>query len=332
MVKPFFVCLRRSRLRWLLLWVGLLGDVALGHSDILVFSPEIEAFYLVQESLKQELGDGCQVIVVPFDAASKGADMARWIELEDPHLVVLMGNHPINAYKKLWRSGALQGGARPVIGLMAVYLDKAMNGIPMSTGIHYEVQAITIFTHLRSLTTAPIRKVGVVYCERLESFIRVQQAALQREHITLVGRMVPISEKSDARALRRRLRELIRREQIDVLWLLNDSELLRAEHLRRVWQPALKRFGGVVVVGVDRLMRAPLNLGHFAVVPDHLALGGQTADLIWAAQQNNWQIPVGRYHAPIGVEKILNRRNLGGPLDLREGADWEVDYIVGENF
>lgn len=315
-----------------ILWMVWPIDVAVGHSDILVFSPEIDHFYLVQESLKQELGEGCEVTVVPFDASSNAADMARWIELQDPHLLVLMGNHPIRAYKKMWRSGALKGQPRPVIGLMAVYLDKEMNGIPLSSGIRYEVQAITIFTHLRSLTTVPIRRVGVVYCERLESFFRHQQAALAREQITLIGRVIPAGKKSNARLLRRRLQELIRREQVDVLWLLNDSELLRAEHIRRVWRPVLARFDGVVVVGVGRLMREPLNLGHFAVVPDHLALGGQVADLIWLAQQNGWQLPVGRYHAPISVEKILSRRNLGGPLALRDGAAWEVDYIVGENF
>ncbi len=333
MQKNQFFRLRRTRpVCWFALWMVLLCDVAVGQSDILVFSPDIEHFDLVQESLKQELGEACQVMVVPFDALSTRADMMRWIELQDPHLLVLMGNYPIRAYKKLWRSGALTGRLRPVIGLMAVYLDKEMNGIPMGTGIHYEVQAITIFTHLRSLTTAPIRKVGVVYCERLEPFIRHQRAALQREQISLVGRMVPTTNKSNAYLLRRRLRELIRRENVDALWLLNDSELLRTENIRRVWRPVLKRFNGAVVVGVDRLMRKPLDLGHFAVVPDHLALGGQAADLIWMAQQNDWQLPAGRYHAPISVEKILNRSNLGSPLALRDGAAWEVDYIVGENF
>ncbi|CAM2007133.1 hypothetical protein [Acanthopleuribacter pedis] len=313
--------------------VGLLvGTWLQANTDILVLTPEIPHFQLVVKGLVNELGEDCRIEVVSFDQYSAIERMGWMIEVYDPKLIVLLGNHTLKSYKKLLKIGPASMQLRPVIGLMAVFVDREMRTIRHGAGIHYEIQGLTILTNLRSMTQLPVRRVGVLYRRNLRPFFEDQQSQVRREKIELVGFEIPTKEKIAPKDLRRGLRHLTETEAVDTLWVLNDSELLTPRLIRKAWRPVLKRFQGPVVVGVDQLLRDSVALGHFAVVPDHLELGVQAADLVWEVRRQQWQIPENRFRAPISVEKILNYRNVGYSLLLRNGAELEVDYIVGENF
>jgi hypothetical protein len=316
------------RLRALLPLVCLAA--ACGASDrILVLRAEGPDFKGTMEGLKGELGPGFEFeekIVGPGFGTREAASL---VAARRPKAIVLMDNQAIRIHagaQKVWSDSVPYP---PAIALMAVRVDKAIAGLRNTTGIIYEVPAVTIFVNLRSLSEEPVRKVGVITRPYMADFVRESAAWCERERIVLVPHEVPEDRKNVARAVREGIRRLRDRENVDALWILNDNHFLTAEIIREGWIPALERFRKPVLVGVENLVAAGTRFGTYAVLPDHYGLGAQAAGMIVRLKEDGWRMDgSSKVEHPLAVLKVLNLEQARNGMRIRRESLLEVDKVI----
>lgn len=93
---------------------------------------------------------------------------------------------------------------------------------------------------------------------------------------------------------------------IDAIWVLNDNALLNQSTITKAWIPVLKKSNMPVIVGVESLIATKFNLGTYAVVPDHYALGVQGADMLANIMDAGWVVSDVAVEQPLSVKKIIN--------------------------
>lgn len=301
-----------------------------GASDrILVLRAEGPDFKETGEGLVRELGPG---FVFEEKIVGKGfgpREAKSLIAARSPKAIVLMDNEAILIHagaQKLWNDSLPYP---PAIALMAVRVDKAIAGIPNTSGIFYEVPGVTILMNLRSLSQEPVRKVGVIARPYMADFVRESAAWCERESIQLVAHEVPEDRKNKARAVREGIRRLRDRENVDALWILNDNHFLTAEIIREGWIPALERFRKPVLVGVENLVSAGSHFGAYAVLPDHYGLGAQAAGMIVRLKEDGWRMDATtRIEHPLAVLKVLNLERARNSMRIRKESLLEVDKVI----
>ena len=102
------------------------------------------------------------------------------------------------------------------------------------------------------------------------------------------------------------LRRLIKKEKVNALWIPNDIILCNVDLLKNSWVPMVSKYKVTVLVGVAALVNPKLNFGTFAVLPDNVALGAQTADLLFDIKEMQWEIRKNHVYHPVEVYQIVN--------------------------
>jgi hypothetical protein len=242
-----------------------------------------------------------------------------------PKLVVLMDNISISLYKKYQ---ANSGNTVPSVSLMASFTDIAIEGIKNAAGIFYEVPVVTSIVNLRSVMPAvKFRTVGAVYRKFMDPLITINGSYCQKEQIELVK--YPIPNKGDTAAeLKKGLEILAQKKHVDALWVLNDSVLVNRELLSGVWLPFAREFEKPIIVGVEILVQPRFNFGTFAVIPEHVELGGQAGEMIYDIMDNNWQTEDIGIEQPRSVYKILNLEQAERLFNVDEEQLNIVDKIL----
>lgn len=315
---------------WCCLWFCSSFMAAWAQKEkILIVRPENRHFFTAESRIREDLGDRFTLISVRVEKHTSYEHLEKALEKHQPKLIVLMDQPAIRHYRAWVKSQPPDFKPVPVVTLMAVYLEREVEDLPNATGIKYEIPGVVILTNLRSLIGQKVEKVGVLYRTNLSYFFEAQKQKLEIEQIELVGREITTtSSRRMPRDIKRALSQLIQKEKVDAIWVLNDSVLVNSTLVTHAWLPALRRFDKPVVVGVRQLVQEGVNLGSFAVVPDHAELGGQTASLIERIVENDWRadnIPVAD---PISVLKIFNRGNLTDAIDIDPTYLQELDELI----
>ncbi len=193
-----------------------------------------------------------------------------------------------------------------VKGMRQEFVDIAIEGMKNTAGIFYEVPIVTSIVNLRNIMPrVRLEKIGVIHRSFSEQLVRINQDYCRKEHTELVPYL--ISDKGDIESeLKKGLDILEKKENIDALWVLNDSILVNAQLLRSAWIPFARKFKKPVIAGIEVLVGPKLNFGTFGVVPDHLELGAQAAQMIYDIMDNDWQVGKKGVEQPRSVYKILN--------------------------
>ncbi|CAM2066048.1 hypothetical protein SCOR_11770 [Sulfidibacter corallicola] len=309
-----------------------LGQSLLAKETILVLRPDNPHFEDAIEGFRLDLSDDFEILdffVSKHQSRSMSSQMAKFhqsLEKNHPRLLVLMNNYSIEFFRKYTdKYGPIPH--IPVLVMMAVFAEPMIDLLDNATGIHYEVPAITYLVNLRSLMKKPLRKVGVIYRSHLKSFYLNQKELCAREQIELVGIEIQRGSRMLKR-VRNALKSLTSDDEIDALWVLNDSFILSDRYRRKAWTPILKNYPNPVVVGIETFVNKTNVMGSFAVVPDHYSLGQQAAELVHQIRDQEWQagdIPVSY---PFGVLKILNITKLDPSIQLNDEALLELDKII----
>ena len=144
--------------------------------------------------------------------------------------------------------------------------------------------------------------------------------------------LVPIEIRESGRKMigevDKALRKLLKRGNVDAIWLLNDNLLLSKKLLMRSWLPALRDRPKPVLVGVRPLISLKFDFGTFAVLPDHAALGGQLAELIFEVESAGWKADGLGLLQPVSVTKILNVKLAKEQLDLDMDNLDQIDELL----
>jgi len=304
---------------------GPVGRPAAGGA-VLVLGPQIAAANQVVNGLEDELADQYQIVERKVTAETPIEVLAQIIRDVGPRALVLLDNPTVRLYRAFQATRPPGTRFPPAVVLMAAFLEQALADLPNTTGISYEVPAVTAFVNLRSLLGRPLHKVGVLYRHGFEGFVARQGKLAAAEGFTLVGRALDDGDRP--KAVKRGLRRLLDYDHVDAIWVLNDSTLVDPALLARAWLPVLRHGHVPVLVGVSSLVSAKLGFGTFAVLPDHRALGAQAARLIEDLAEANWVVGERRALLPIAVEKVLDvdlARSLG---PIREEKLREVDRLI----
>jgi hypothetical protein len=294
-----------------------------GAPLILLAMPPTADFQDVRRALITEVKKNFNVSTLPVTAGTTPADLGAAIARTSPACLVLMNNATVTLYHE-YQEAHRDQKVPPAVVVMTLFLEEIRGTLRNATGIAYEVPGVTAFVNLRSVIRAPIRRVGVVYRPAFRSFIERQKTLAAREQIELVT--AEVGKEVDVQTLRAALHRLLVGEKADVLWLLNDNELIKnTQFLNETWRAEIAATKVPLVVGVPNLVNPRTPLGSFAVVPDHEALGLQTANLIFELAESGWRADEHDVELPISVKTVVDLKQLRDNVGLNEDALRHID-------
>jgi hypothetical protein len=276
--------------------------------------------------MKGELSSDFNLAAVRFDEDASVFAMSEAIRRTAPACIVLMNNSNVRLYARYQQ--ALPEGTQypPAVIVMTSFLQGTVKSIKNATGISYEIPGAVQFVKVRSMINAPIRKVGVVYRAPFADFVTEQRRLASREGIDLVGSQVSQDPSHDE--VSSALKSLVDRERVDAVWVLNDEPLLSPRMLSSVWLSSSNpRHRMPVIVGAPNLVTKEHPVGTFAIMPDDVALGIQTANLIFDIADDQWQVGGRDVSLPISIKTVVDANEVRQRFVFKEGALDGVDKV-----
>jgi len=236
-----------------------------------------------------------------------------------------MNNPTVLAYAR-YQARTRLGTYPPAIVVMTSFLDRRPTSIADATGISYEVPLITVVTNLRKLMSSPVERVGVIRRMPLHDFVERQAALARREQIGVVEQAVSLDP--NAAELKYALREL--KQRCDAIWILNDDRLLSERLIADGWLPGLnERPYKPAIVGAASLVSTIQSFGTFAVLPDHTALGVQTANRVFDLADADFRLEPGDdVDLPLSTTTTVDLVQARERFALRQDALEQVDHIL----
>ncbi|MBN2196135.1 MAG: hypothetical protein JW751_25185 [Polyangiaceae bacterium] len=292
---------------------------------VLVCMPETPQTQEVWVGLTDELGTEFRMVAIRVADRSSGPAIAEGIRRHRPSAIVLMNNPTVAAYRDYL--GKVTSERRlPAVVVMTSFLEPSELLSLGATGITYEVPLITAVTSLRRIVASPVDRVGVVCRAPLAGFVARQRDLALREQVAIVEENV--RSRPNASELRRAIRRA--KNEADALWLLNDDRLLTPNLIADGWLPGLnERPWRPTIVGAASLVSSQQSFGTFAVLPDHTALGVQTANLVFEIADNGWKLPADlAAQLPLSTTVAIDSIQARERFALQEDAFAQVDRIV----
>jgi len=304
-------------------------DAAEGAGDVLIMRETGREYSRAVGGMISELGDDFTLHVHTVNETYTSDSIASLMRTIRPSVVVLMDNHAVGIYKRYCENAPVDDPVVPSISLMGVSIDKAIESLKNSSGILYEIPLATAVMNLRTLSATPLRRVGVVYRPVMESLVARNRKYCRRLDIKLVGVALPEKTIDLPFTLRTSLRHLLRKEKVDALWVLNDSRLLNPSLIEDVWGPAIEKYRVPSIVGVEVLADPRIGMGTIAVLPDHLSLGMQAAQMVTEILRSGDGSSYQRIiQPPLSVVKILNLRHAREVMSLSRENLGTIDKVL----
>jgi hypothetical protein len=298
-----------------------------GKPVVLIAMPLTKDAQDVRHSMVEELKKNFDVVTQIIDETTTPASLGEAIQTAKPACVVLMNNTTIKLYRELRKNDLGGRKGPPVVMVLASLVEDMKTFIPNSTGIAYEVTALTAVAQLRSVVNKKIVRVAVVHRPSFQAFVARQKLLAAREKIEIVA--VEVGRDPSAEEITAALKKVTGDAKADALWVLNDNGLLKdASFIANVWHPTVQTMGVPVIVGVPVLVDAQVHFGTFAVLPDHEALGVQTANLIFGLQDQDWDTTDQQIELPLSTKTVCDIKQVKERFGLRDGAASVIDRVV----
>jgi hypothetical protein len=303
----------------------LAGSVTPGKPTVLVCMPDTKQTREVWLGLKDELKGHFTLVVVAVEGDQADAVLMRAMTEHRPACVVLMNNPTVLAYAR-YQAAAHLTHYPPAIVVMTSFLDRRPTAIAGATGISYEVPLITVVTNLRKLMSSPVERVGVIRRMPLHTFVARQAELARREQIGVFEQ--PVSLDPNAAELKYALREV--KQHCDAIWILNDDRLLSEHLIADGWLPGLnERPYRPAIVGAASLVSPAQSFGTFAVLPDHTALGVQTANRVFDLEDAGFRLTErDEVDLPLSTTTTVDLVQARERFALRQDALEQVDHIL----
>ncbi len=320
--------LTMSYIAKILIVILLLVDSIPSKDLILVLRRDGKDFEDALKGLTEELKTDFNLRDKKIEEMKEVNEIKAEIASVRPKLIVLMDNSAITLYKK-YLAGLKEGDAIiPTVSIMGVFIKNAISDIKNACGISYEIPIVTSIVSLRSVLGSSMKKVGVIHREFLNDFVVKNKKFCKMEGIEIIDISLPNKSDDYKKLLKNSLKTLFEEKKVDVLWVPNDNAFLNIEIIQNVWVPVVKKEKKPVVVGVELLVNPKLDFGTFAVLPDHVALGSQAAEMIYDIMDNDWQCDEGKVDPPLAVFKIINLRQAKKNFNVADEKLKAVDKVV----
>ncbi len=309
----------------LILVVGFTGLSA--KQKLLMIRTAGENFEEVKNSMSYELESDFDISDLVIDKSVTPEMISASMNSVAPQVVILMNNTSVSTFKKYQATLPADVAKVPSVSLMAILVNAAIDELENATGIGYEIPIVTSSVNLRSIFGAEkIKSIGIVHRIGFTPFVDENRNFCKNENIELVTKEIG-NDNVDA-DLEKALNDLISKG-VSAVWIPNDNKLLTMPLLTNVWKPILKKNKIPAIVGIKNFVEPKFDLGTFAVLPDHSALGSQAASIVNDIMGNNWLVENnGATQPPLSVYTILNlplSQELFGIS--REDAESSVDNL-----
>lgn len=293
---------------------------------VAILTPREPATNDLWRSLVEELTGEFNIATIPIEKSTGVHHIAAELDRLRPHCLIVVDNRTLSLYRALQQARP-QHEFPPAIVVMSSYLDRALGGLRSTTGIAYEVPAVSSLVALREVSRHPVRKVGVVHRATFEEFVTMQRQLAAIEKVQLVA--AKVSDSPTQAAVEDSLDALVEDENVDALWVLNDNRLLTPELIAHSWLPVLRFEPRPVLVGVEALVHPEIHFGTLAVLPDHPKLGVQAANMVFDLADNGWQLQTdGQVEHPVSVRTVINVDQMAEHFQLRPEALNKFDQAV----
>lgn len=294
---------------------------------VLVLMPDTPQAAQVWTGLQSELASDFDVITSRIEKESTLEELTAAIDRTHPACLVLLNNPTLRLYKRYQQSRPRGTRFLPAIAVMTSFLEESARDVQNLTGIAYEVPGVIQFVKLRSIVARPVRRVGVVYRQPFRAYVTRERQLASIEQVEVVGKEVP--RDPDQGAVQTALTELLDHDRVDALWVLNDNALLSPELISSVWLPSVNGSTHVpVIVGVPTLLGKNYPVGSLAMVPDHVALGVQTANMVFDLADKQWQLGDHAIKLPISIKTLVEVHQVRDYFGLQPGGLDNIDESV----
>jgi ABC-type uncharacterized transport system substrate-binding protein len=250
------------------------------------------------------------------------------IKAVNPKIAVLLDNQSISLFKKYQNELPETAKIIPTVSLMGILIDRLLKDMKNATGIFYEIPIVTSGVNMRAVLGVRIKKVGIVHRKFMSDFIGKSSTYCEKENIKIVPYELPDKGDDYTPLIKKGLKQLLKKDSVDAIWVPNDNTLLTPVTIRDVWSQFAKESKIPVIVGVEILVNPTLDFGTFAVLPDHIALGSQAADMVYDIMDNDWDVAGRPVEPPLSVYKIINLPQAKNVFRVKDENLRNVDRIV----
>lgn len=296
--------------------------------NALIIRSDGDAFTEVSNSIVNDIRNEFNVSEEIIDKVLSIKRMKKLIEVYKPDIVILMNNKAVKSYKEYQQSLPLETPKIPSLSLMTALLSTQIKGVQNAVGISYEVPIVTSVVNLRSILEIENVRIGVVYREFLKDFINENAEYCKKEEVTMVRGFVPTDNANYKQLLQAGL-DLFTSEKhkVNMIWVPNDPVFLAPEIIRDVWLPFSEKYSIPIIVGVESMLKSNVNFGTYAVLPDHIALGNQAAELVRDIRDAGWKVDFTIVEPPISIYQVMNPTKIQKKYNL-ESEKLEVDKVI----
>jgi hypothetical protein len=272
-----------------------------------------ENFMTVLKGIQDELMDDFAIDIIDVDEHKTQAQAWQQVQKLAPDGLILMDAQAIS-FAEYFQSQDPDYKQKPKFVLMTLQVEKATENLQNVIGIRFEVPGYTTFTNFRIISEKDFNKVGVFYRKSFEHDITESKRLLANEQIELVAFCMDcdtpdkeLSERDALRQLNNGWREL-RREKVEVLWMLADNAILNGTTLRDFWVKTIARQRVPLVVPLERFAEPAVNLGVFVTQPDYFQLGAQLAGQVLQVFEEEEELDNIGFEPLISIRSIVNAR------------------------
>lgn len=295
--------------------------------SILIAMPPSTNAAAIRSSISEELSQDFDVLSFSVNRSTALDDFEKAIADADPKCLILVNNSTVALYRRLQRRRP-KHLYPPAIVVMSSFVEDLVVGLRNTTGIGYEIPIATVFSKMRELLKDEVVNIGLVHRKSLSGFVKRQQELASIEGFRI--HPIVVSEYPRPREIRSCVQQLKNAGHLDALWVINDNRLLnKAALIREGWMPVIKQYSIPVAVGVASLVNPVNHFATLAVLPDHEALGVQTAAMVWTLSDSDWKAEAVEIEQPISIVTIVDaafaRDNLNFNGDFLSQADRVVE-------
>lgn len=297
-----------------------------GMDSILIAMPPSTNAAEIRSSITEELAQEFDVQSFSVDRGTALDALEKAIADAAPKCLILVNNSTVALYRRLQHRNP-NHAYPPAIVVMSSFVEELVVGLRNTTGIAYEIPIVTVFSKMRELLKDDVVNIGLLHRKNLSSFVMRQQELADVEGFRIHS--IVVSEYPRPREIRAGVRRLRNAGHLDALWVINDNRLLnKGVLLREGWMPVIEQYSIPVAVGVDSLVNPVNHFGTLAVLPDHEALGVQTADMVWTLSHSDWKASDLEIEQPLSIETVVDVVFARKHLDFHQEFLSHADRVV----
>jgi hypothetical protein len=278
----------------------------------------------ILEGFQSEMEGELEFVVYELSESDDAKVFERLVSEHSPKAIVLMDNRVLRLYKHYQGAQPDSTVFPPAVVVMAAFAEQASVGVKNISGIAYEVPVVTSVLQVRLALGLGVTNVGVVYRGAFEDFVVAQSVQAAGASLNIHAAKVEGNSPEDVRfAL-----SALERRGVDLIWVLNDSELLSPSMISGGWLPGLRGMKLPVIVGVAPILDPRLGFGTLGVLPDHSSLGEQAATMILDLSENEWELSAEEFEVPASVVNTVNSVSARRLVEMDEDRLTKFDKVL----